>query len=87
MVFVHRAVSGRGFPVKGAEVVLDVLLDIDDVIEHYGKKKILKKIGIHDILANLSAAELRELKRREPRRSIRGFCAVVSGTCFASLPE
>jgi hypothetical protein len=39
-------------------------LGIDRVIEQVGDKEVLKRIGLDRILANLSAAERRELKRR-----------------------
>jgi hypothetical protein len=45
------------------EQVID-LVGIDRVIEHFGKKKLLKKMGIDDILNHLSPADRRELKRR-----------------------
>jgi hypothetical protein len=37
---------------------------IDRVIEHLGEKEVIKRIGLERILANLSPAERRELKRR-----------------------
>jgi hypothetical protein len=37
---------------------------LGSIIDQVGKKKILKRIGINDILANLSPDERRELKRR-----------------------
>jgi hypothetical protein len=40
------------------------LAGLDRVIEHFGKKTLLKKMSIDDLLENLSPAERRELKRR-----------------------
>lgn len=34
------------------------------VLDQLGKKEVLKRLGLEGILANLSAAERRELKRR-----------------------
>ena len=39
-------------------------IGLERVIEQVGEKEIIKQIGIDGLLANLSAAERRELKRR-----------------------
>lgn len=49
------------------QVGLDRVIDqvgLDRVIEHVGEKEVIKRIGLERWLANLSAAERRELKRR-----------------------
>jgi hypothetical protein len=63
--------AGKGLKVDLRPVIeslgLDLVIEqvgIDRVIEQVGEKELLKRIGLDRILANLSPAERRELKRR-----------------------
>jgi len=63
--------SGKGLQIDlrpaiehlGLRRVIDQV-GLDRVIEEYGDKEVIKRIGIERLLANLSPAERRELKRR-----------------------